>query len=141
MPAWFQKGKAMTARRISWVSFLVVLALWLMRGEASATSFQVVQDRSYRLGFFLVVDALVENVSPRWVEWAEVSLEFYDFFDKLVSVEHTAVRPYSLGPGQKGTVRVVTPFNEAVRKIHYRFTWQQDREQFQNVVQRPIRTE
>ena len=70
----------------------------------STPTLHVFQDRAYRLGVFLVVDALVENTSPRRVEAVEISLEFYNFFDELVSVEHTIVRPVILGPGQTGTL-------------------------------------
>lgn len=86
----------------------------------------------------MVVDALVKNISPRRVQWVEVSVEFYNFFDELMSVEHTVLRPLTLGPGQIGALRVVTPFSHKARKIAYRFTWQQDSEQFQDVARRDI---
>ena len=110
----------------------MALALWSATGEACTGTLRVVQDRTYRAGVFLVVDAIAENLSPRRVDWAEVSVEFYNFFDELLSLEYTALQPPTLGPGQKGTFRVVTPFSDDVRKIRYRFTWWQDREQFQN---------
>lgn len=123
-----------------WISLLlVVFGLWPLPGEAWPTPLQVVQERAYRLGVFLVVDALVENPSSRRVDWAEVSVEFYNFFDELVRLEHTLVRPPTLGPSQMGALRVVTPFSDAIRKVRYRFTWRQDGEQFQTVVKRDIR--
>src|SRR5918992_1541141 len=121
-------------RRWAWRAGLCVMALALSAatGEACTGTLRVVQDRTYRAGVFLVVDAIAENLSPRRVDWAEVSVEFYNFFDELLSLEYTALHPPTLGPGQKGTFRVVTPFSDDVRKIRYRFTWWQDREQFQN---------
>lgn len=106
--------------------------IWPGLGETSTNPLRIVQDRTYRLGVFLVTDAVVQNASPRRVDWAEVSVEYYSYFDELRSVEHTVLRPSALGSGQRATLRVATPFNEAVRKIRYRFTWQQDQEQFQN---------
>ncbi|MBI4610468.1 MAG: hypothetical protein HY726_15835 [Candidatus Rokubacteria bacterium] len=101
-------------------------------GRAGTTALRVVQDRAYRVGVFLVVDALVENISPRRVDGAEVSVEFYTFFDQLVSLEHTVLRPARIEPGQKATLRVATPNSDSVRKIRYRFTWRENAEQFQN---------
>lgn len=115
---------------------LLALGLTLALAPASAepgqSALRVIQERAYREGVFLVVDALVENVAPVRVDATEVSVEFYTFFDELVSLEHTLVRPPTLGPGQKGTLRVITPYSDAVRKIRYRFTWWQDHAQFQN---------
>ncbi|MGH7331350.1 MAG: hypothetical protein ACREKS_01120 [Candidatus Rokuibacteriota bacterium] len=56
---------------------------------AQPLAFAIVQDRVYRAGVFLAVDALVENQSPRNVEGTEVLVEFYNFFDELVRVEPT----------------------------------------------------
>ena len=115
---------------------LVALGLSLVLSgplaEAGESALRVVQERAYRVGVFLVVDAIVENVAPARVDDAEVSVEFYTFFDELVSLEHTWIRPHTLGPRQRGSLRVVTPYSDAVRKIRYRFTWRQDHEQFQN---------
>ena len=100
--------------------------------KAGESALRVIQDRAYRVGVFLVVDAIVANVAQARVDDAEVSVEFYTFFDELVSLEHTLIRPPTLGPGQKGTLRVVTPYSDAVRKIRYRFTWRRNHAQFQN---------
>lgn len=124
----------MKYRGVCYASLLfIVLALCPEPSEAWTTALRIVQDRVYRSGVFLVVDAIVENNSTRRVDWAEVSVEFYNFFDQLVSLEHTVLRPPALEPGQKGTLRVATPYSNTVRKIRYRFTWWQDREQFQNL--------
>lgn len=118
--------------------FLIALTLWPVSGEAWTTALLVIQDRAYRVGVFLVVDALVENASSRRVDWAEVSVEFYNFFDELVRLEHTLVRPPTLGPSQTGSLRVATPFSDTIRKVRYRFTWRQNGEQLQSVVKRDI---
>jgi hypothetical protein len=70
----------------------------------------------------------------------EATVELRDFFGALVSAEHTVASPPTLGPGQGGVLRVVTPFREAVRRLHYRFTWRQAGEQIQSVVRRDIWT-
>ncbi len=117
-------------------SLLAALILALPHPRASAESGQsalrVVQDHAHRDGVFLVVEAIVENVAPARLDGAGVSVEFYNFFDELVSLKHTPVRPPTLRPGQKGTLRVVMPYTDAVRKIRYRFTWRRDHEQFQS---------
>jgi hypothetical protein len=124
----------MKSRGVYWANFLFVfLVLWLVPSEAWTTTLRVVREGAYQSGPFLVVDAIAENNSSHWVDWAEVSVEFYNFFDKLISLEQTVLRPPILGPGQKGTLRVITPYNDTVRKIRYRFTWWQDSEQFQNL--------
>lgn len=64
----------------------------------------MVEDRTYRRGALLVVDALMENISPGHVDGTEVSVEFYNFFAELVSLEYTVVRPPTLGPGHKGAL-------------------------------------
>ncbi len=101
---------------------------------------RVVQDRVSRLGAFLLVDAIVENTTAGPIEAAEVSVEFSSFFDELLGVEHAVLGPASLGPGQKASFRVATPFSEAIRKIRYRFTWRAGGEQLQNrpEAERPV---
>jgi hypothetical protein len=98
----------------------------------------IVQDRIYRAGVFLIVDALVENRSLRNVERAQVAVELDNFFDELVRMEPAALSPATLAPGQVAALRAVTPYSETARKIRYRFTWWQDGEQFQAVEKRDI---
>lgn len=111
---------------------VLALALPPASADSGQSALRVIKDRAYRQGVFVVVDAIVENVAPARVDAAEVSVEFYTFFDELVSAEHTVILPPALEPGQKGTLRVFTPYSDAVRKIRYRFTWRQDYAQFQN---------
>lgn len=84
---------------------LAALLSWPPPGDARAAALQVVRERTYRLGDLLVVDALVENVSGRRVDQAEVS-------DGLLSLEHTPLRPPALEPGQRASLRVATPYSE-----------------------------
>lgn len=100
----------------------------------------IVEDRIYRAGVFLVVDALVANKTTQRIESVEATVEFRDFFGALVRAEHTVASPVTLGPGQGGVLRVVTPYSEAVRRLQYRFTWRQNGAQVQSVVRRDIWT-
>ncbi len=126
-------------RSIGAVSLLAMLMpLYPAPSVAQPLALAIVQDRVYRAGVFLVVDALVANQSPRRVEAADVSVEFCNFFDELIRVEVTTLIPATLGPGQAAALRVVTPYSDAVRKIRYRFTWRQDGEQRQAVEKRDI---
>jgi hypothetical protein len=113
----------------------LALAAVLLAGvsaEARTSALHVTHHQTYREGVFLVLDALVDNVSPGMVEWAEVAVEFYDFFDELLRVEHAVLRPPTLGPGHRAAFRVATPWTEDVRKIRLRFTWWTEGQQFQN---------
>jgi len=124
----------------AWASLLLVtLTVWPVSGEAWTSALWVVKERAYRVGVLLVVDAVVENVSAQPVHWAEVSVEFYTFFDELLSVEHTVLRPSTLRSGHTAMLRVVTPYSNAVRKIGYRFTWWQEGVQLQDVATRDLR--
>ena len=98
----------------------------------------ILHDRIYRLGPYLAVDGVAENAGDRAVEGLEVSVEFYDFFGGLLSVEHGLLRPPSLMPGQKSTYRVVTPFSEEMRRIRYRFTWRANGQQFQSELETTV---
>ncbi len=129
----------MVSRRLPEVALLTALALlWPVSGLAELPTITVLQDRVYRADIYLAIDALVQNKSSRGTEAIEVSVEFYNFFDELVTVEHTLVAPTSLGPSQVGALRVVTLYSDALRKIHYRFTWRQDGAQWQTVERRHI---
>jgi hypothetical protein len=112
--------------------------------EAQAV-FTIVQDRIYRSGVFFVIDALVENRSTNRAEGVEVLVEFYNFFDELLRVEHGVFGPSTLGPGRVAALRVVTPYGETLRgetlrRLHYRFTWVQGGQQLQEVQKRDVWT-
>ena len=127
-------------RRLACLLSLTGALLLLHPRPALGDLITVIDARVYRAGVFLVVDALVANKTGGRIAGVEASVVFLDFFDALVRVEHTVVGPVTLGPDQVGALRIVTPFSEAVRKLHYRFTWRQNGDQFQSVVRRDIWT-
>jgi hypothetical protein len=112
----------------------LALAAVLLAGSAEArtSALLVSHHHTYREGVFLVMDALVDNVSSGMVDWAEVAVEFYNFFDELLRVEHAVLRPPTLAPGQRAAFRVATPWTDDVRKIRVRFTWWAGGRQLQN---------
>jgi hypothetical protein len=63
---------------------------------------------------------LLKNVSPYPVRGLRVTVEFYDFFGKLLLVRSGTPVPASLGPGDTATLSVSTPTLEAARKTRYR---------------------
>jgi hypothetical protein len=107
---------------------------------ALGQTISIVEDSVYRAGVFLVVDALIANQATQRIDGVEATIEFHDFFGALVRAEYTVARPGTLGPGHLGALRVVTPYSDAVRRLHYRFTWRQNGEQVQSVVRRDIWT-
>jgi hypothetical protein len=100
----------------------------------------LVQDRIYRAGAYLVVDALIENRTAQTAGGIEVSVEFYDFFGELVRAEYTVAAPATVGPGQIAALRVATPHSDAARRLQYRFTWRQDGRKLQAALKRDIWT-
>ena len=101
------------------------------RAAGQAPVLCVTADHVHREGTFLIVDAVVTNISTRPVSAAEVSVEFYTYSDDLLGAEETILRPARLEPGQTGTVLVATPWQEGVEKIRYRITWQEAGRQHQ----------
>jgi len=67
--------------------------------------------------------ALLKNVSPYPVRGLRVTVEFYDFFGKLLLVRTGTAVPASLGPGDTATLSVATPTLEAARRTRYRFEY------------------
>jgi hypothetical protein len=63
---------------------------------------------------------LLKNVSPYPVSGLRVTVEFYDFFGKLLLVRTGAPVPTSLRPGDTATLSLSTPTLEAARKTRYR---------------------
>jgi hypothetical protein len=109
-------------------------------GLAADEAIQVTQDRVYREGVFLVVDALVENHTGAYIDGVEATVVFLDFFDALVRAEHTVLSPVTLAPGQTASLRVAVPYSDVVRKLEYRFTWRQQGVQLQSSVRRDTRS-
>jgi hypothetical protein len=105
---------------------------------ADDQTLDVTQDRVYREGVYLVVDALVQNDTGAYIDGAEATVVFLDFFDTLVRAEHTVLSPVTLAPGQSAALRVAVPYNDNVRKLEYRFTWRERGTQLQSSVRRDI---
>lgn len=125
-------------RRLILLVVVAAVVLMVLPGRAAGYPIEIVEDRIYRLGVFLVVDSLVANRSDRRIDGIEATVEFRDFFGAVLRVEYTVARPLTLGPDHVGALRVATPYSEGVRSLHYRFTWRQNGEQFQSVVRRDI---
>jgi len=127
-------------RRLIMALSLSAIVVALLPQTALGGRLAIVEERVYRVGVFLVVDALVANKTTQRIEGVVATVEFHDFFGKVMRVEHTWASPLALGPGQVGALRVVTPYSEGVRRLLYRFTWWQNGAQFQAVVRRDIWT-
>jgi hypothetical protein len=117
---------------------VLALVLGLCPPAGTGSSVAVRQDRVYRAGVFLVVDALAENRSGGRIARAEASVELYDFFDGLLGVERTVLAPLVLEPGHVAALRVATPYTDAARTIVYRFSWWQDGAPRQEAVPRVV---
>ncbi len=105
---------------------------------ADVQALEVTQDRVYREGVYLVVDALVQNHTGAYIDGVEATVVFLDFFDTLLRAEPTVLTPVTLAPGQSSSLRVAVPYNDSVRKLEYRFTWRQQGTQLQSSVRRDI---
>src|SRR5262245_13587087 len=64
---------------------------------------------------------LLKNVSPSPVRGIRVTVEFYDFFGKLIWARSAVPTPASLGPGDTATLSITTPRLESIRSTRYRF--------------------
>lgn len=120
---------------------LVLAAALLLPSAVLAADDQaldVTQDRVYREGVYLVVDALVQNHTGAYIDGVEATVVFLDFFDTLLRAEPTVLTPVTLAPGQSASLRVAVPYNDSVRKLEYRFTWRQQGTQLQSSVRRDI---
>ena len=98
----------------------------------------IIADHAHREGVFLVIDALVKNISRRPMTRTEVGVECYTYSGELLAADDTVLRPDRLEPGQEGTVLVMTPWQDGIEKVRYMITWQQADRQHQGVVERPI---
>jgi hypothetical protein len=66
---------------------------------------------------------LLKNVSPHHVRGLRVTVEFYDFFGKILLVKSGTPVPSSLAPGDTATLSLQTPVLESARKTRYRFQY------------------
>jgi hypothetical protein len=66
---------------------------------------------------------LLKNVSPHHVRVLRVTVEFYDFFGKLLLVKSGTPVPSSLAPGDTATLSLPTPVLESSRRTRYRLQY------------------
>jgi hypothetical protein len=109
-----------------------IAALWLLSvtlaapGEASEAVVVVQETRTpvvskqRRTAQHVVV---LKNVSAAPVRGLRVTVEFYDFFGKLLWVRTAVPVPSALGPGDTATLSLSTPSLDAARQTRYRFAY------------------
>ncbi len=66
---------------------------------------------------------LVKNVSASPVQRLRVTVEFYDFFGKILWARSAVPTPASLGPGETATLSLSTPRLESMSRTRYRFEY------------------
>ena len=66
---------------------------------------------------------LLKNVSASPVHRLRVTVEFYDFFGKVLWARTAVPMPASLGPGETATLSLSTPRLESMSRTHYRFEY------------------
>lgn len=66
---------------------------------------------------------LLKNVSAHPVRVLRVTVEFYDFFGKLLLARSGTPVPSSLAPGDTATLSLPTPALESARTTRYRFQY------------------
>jgi hypothetical protein len=66
---------------------------------------------------------LLKNVSASPVHRLRVTVEFYDFFGKVLWARTAVPTPASLGPGETATLSLSTPRLESMSRTHYRFEY------------------
>ena len=104
----------------------------------SAPTLCVIADHAHREGAFLVIDALVKNISGQPVTRAEVGVAAYTYSGDPLGAEDTILRPDRLEPGQEGTVLVVTPWQDGIERLRYLITWRQAGRPHQGAVEHGI---
>ena len=109
-----------------------IAALWLLTtalaapGEASDAVVVVQETRTpvvskqRRTAQHVV---LLKNVSAASVRGLRVTVEFYDFFGKLLWARTAVPVPSALGPGDTATLSLSTPSLDAARQTRYRFAY------------------
>lgn len=66
---------------------------------------------------------VLKNVSAAPVHGLRVSVEFYDFFGKLLWARTAVPVPSVLEPGDTATLSLSTPSLDAARQTRYRFAY------------------
>jgi hypothetical protein len=67
--------------------------------------------------------AVLKNVSAAPVHGLRVTVEFYDFFGKLLWARTAVPVPSVLEPGDTATLSLSTPSLDAARQTRYRFAY------------------
>jgi hypothetical protein len=67
--------------------------------------------------------ALLKNSGPRPVRVVRVTVEFYDFFGKILWAKSAVPVPSRLEPGATATLSLSTPALEAARHTRYRMEY------------------
>jgi len=67
--------------------------------------------------------ALLQNSGPRPVRVVRVTVEFYDFFGKILWAKSAVPVPSRIEPGATATLSFSTPALEAARRTHYRMEY------------------
>ncbi|HEX6774377.1 MAG TPA: hypothetical protein VF238_00945 [Methylomirabilota bacterium] len=66
---------------------------------------------------------VLKNVSAAPVHGLRVTVEFYDFFGKVLWARTAVPVPSVLGPGDTATLSLSTPSLDAARQTRYRFAY------------------
>lgn len=67
--------------------------------------------------------ALLKNSGPRPVRVMRVTVEFYDFFGKILWAKSAVPVPSRIEPGATATLSLSTPALEAARRTRYRMEY------------------
>ena len=67
--------------------------------------------------------ALLKNSGPRPVRVVRVTVEFYDFFGKILWAKTAVPVPSRIEPGATATLSLSTPTLEAARRTRYRMEY------------------
>lgn len=67
--------------------------------------------------------ALLKNSGPRPVRVLRVTVEFYDFFGKILWAKTAVPVPSRIEPGATATLSLSTPTLEAARRTRYRMEY------------------
>jgi hypothetical protein len=68
--------------------------------------------------------ALLKNSGPRPVRLVRVTVEFYDFFGKILWARSAVPVPSRIEPGATATLSFSTPALEAARRTRYRMEYE-----------------
>jgi len=112
--------------RLAFVSVILMMLTLAPRADASDPVVVVQETRTpggtkQRPSIQHVI--LLRNVSASPVHRLRVTVEFYDFFGKIVWARSAVPTPASLGPGETATVSLSTPRLESMSRTHYRFEY------------------